>query len=107
MSTDVLKYIVLIVSAPLWLPFAKALWEELNDALRPDGGLFGPEPTQRKREEILDEIAREEPRLVHEPLAHIQNRRNEQPGGGTRPGTQSRSAASNSGARLQRRGFRT
>ena len=44
---------------------------------------------------------------VHEPLAHIQNRRNEQPGGGTRPGTQSRSAAPNSGARLQRRGFRT
>ena len=107
MTTDILKYIVLILSAPLWMPFARALWEELNDALRPDGGLFGPEPTQRKREEILAEIAREEPRLVHEPLAHIQNRQSAQHGGGTRPATQSRPAAPQSGARLQRRGFRT
>ncbi len=107
MATDILKYIVLIASAPLWLPFAKALWEELNDAFRPDGGLFGPEPTQRRREEILAEIAREEPRLVHEPLAHLQNRQSAQPGGRTRPVTQSRPAAPKSGARLQRRAFRT
>jgi len=107
MATDILKYIVLIVSAPLWLPFAKALWEELNDAFRPDGGLFGPEPTQRRRAEILAEIAREEPRLVHEPLAHLQNRRSAQSGGGERPGMSSRPVAPPSGARLQRRGFRT
>lgn len=107
MLTDVLKYVILIASAPIWLPFVKALWEELNDALRPDGGLFGPEPTKRRREEILDEIAQEEMRVVHEPLAHIQTFRSEQSSGGSQPGSPSRTAAPKTDSRQQRRGFRT
>lgn len=107
MNTDILKYVLLIAAAPIWLPFAKALWEELNDALRPDGGLFGPEPTQAKREKILDEIAREDPRVVHEPLAHVQNRSSGQSASGTRQRTPSRPAAPKSEPSRPRRGFRT
>jgi hypothetical protein len=106
MLTDVLKYVLIIALAPIWLPFVKALWEELNDALRPDGGLFGPEPTQRRREEILDEIAQEEMRVVHEPLAHIQSFRTEQASGGSQSGGPSRAAAPKTDTRQQRQGFR-
>lgn len=44
-NTELLKYALLLVSVPFWWPFVKALREELNDALRSEGGLFGEEPT--------------------------------------------------------------
>ena len=69
---ELLKYGLLLGSAPLWLPFAKALWEEFLLALRADGGLTGPEPTPRERRAIEEELAAEgEYSQVHEPLAHL------------------------------------
>jgi len=70
----ILKWILLLASMPIWGPFAKALWEEFKLAMRADGGLFGPEPSRRERERLLAELEAEEPRLVHEPIAHHRER---------------------------------
>ncbi|MFT4542222.1 MAG: hypothetical protein ACI835_004689 [Planctomycetota bacterium] len=69
MNKDLLKITIVLASMPVWLPFAKALWEEFRDAMRGDGGFDGPTPSPAKRKEIEAEIALEEPRIVDEPLA--------------------------------------
>lgn len=69
---ELVKYILALATLPLWGPFAKALWDEFLLALRADGGLSGPQPTPRERSRIEEEIeATEEPRQVHEPIAHL------------------------------------
>lgn len=66
-ATAIVKYLLLFLSAPLWLPFAKALWGEFLKDMRPDGGLVGPIPTPVQRKEIERRISREFPSQVHEP----------------------------------------
>lgn len=70
MTIAILKYLIVFGSAPLWLPFLKALYEELEAALREQGGLFGEEPSAERLAEIRQEIAMEEERVVNEPLAY-------------------------------------
>jgi hypothetical protein len=36
---------ILALTAPLWIPYFKALWHTLNDGLREEGGLLGRPPT--------------------------------------------------------------
>ena len=74
-NISLLKYLLILASSPFWFPFAKALWDEFNDALRLDGGLFGDPPSRTERERIEREIAKEPPRLVSETLAHARVRR--------------------------------
>ena len=85
----ILKYTVLIASAPIWWPFAKALWNDLKDSLREEGGLFGEPPHPRKLEEIRREKELQEDNLVHEPRV-MQGRRssfgNARSGGGASRG---------------------
>jgi hypothetical protein len=35
------KLLILAVTAPLWVRVLRALWAEMNEALEPEGGLFG------------------------------------------------------------------
>lgn len=63
----ILKYVLLFGTAPIWMPFTKAVWTEFLDSLRMDGGLWGPTPTPIQQEEIRRQIEREMPRQVHEP----------------------------------------
>ncbi|MAG62829.1 hypothetical protein CMO84_04835 [Candidatus Woesearchaeota archaeon] len=83
-GTDFLKIGLILAAFPLWGPFAKALYEELQVALRPEGGLFGDNPSPRERRAIEAEIELEEMPQVHEPLAHLRDQL------GHRPGTQGR-----------------
>ena len=69
-TITLVKYLILIASAPFWMPFMRALYEELEAALRDQGGLFGDEPSAEKKAEIRREMAMEEDRVVNEPLAH-------------------------------------
>ena len=46
------------------------LLEELEHALKDQGGLFGDEPSADRVEEIRREMALEEERVVNEPIAH-------------------------------------
>jgi len=75
MNLAIVKWILLMASAPIWLPFAKALWEELEAALRLDGGIWGDPPGAVKRAQILRDIEQEEPRLVHETIANWRARK--------------------------------
>lgn len=66
---EVLRYAIVLVTAPLWLPFVKALWKEFNRALRWEGGLLGRRPSAREVAEIELAARYEEDPLVSEPLA--------------------------------------
>ena len=65
---ELIRYALVLVTIPLWLPFVKAMWKELNRALRYEGGLLGKLPTPQEVREIEREAMREENPLVHEPL---------------------------------------
>jgi len=62
-----IKYGLLIATAPIWYPFLKAIWQELNNSLRSDGGVFGKLPTHRDRAELDQVEFEEEDPLVSEP----------------------------------------
>lgn len=51
-NTEPIKYALIALSAPIWLPFTKALLKEFNDALRDEGGLLGRQPTARELEKM-------------------------------------------------------
>jgi hypothetical protein len=39
-----IQLLALLVTAPFWWPIARVLWAELQEALAPEGGLFGLRP---------------------------------------------------------------
>lgn len=69
-----LKLLLLMLSAPVWIPFVKELWREFNLAMREDGGLFGPIPHPRKAKEIREQIAKEPSPQIHIPKGHLKLR---------------------------------
>ena len=75
LNTEIIKYVVIVGSFPLWLPFARALYIELNDALAAEGGLFGRTPSAREVAIIVADPNRSKSPLVNEefdPHAHGQ-----------------------------------
>ena len=62
------RLLILLVTTPLWLPVMRALWEEVNWMLRDEGGVFGPIPSQRQREELMRPLSKAEDPLVEEPI---------------------------------------
>jgi hypothetical protein len=90
MNQEILRYVLVLVLLPLWIPFLKALWGELLRAMRPEGGLFGPLPRKDQREQIEREMEGEESPVVDEPLAH--RRAAAARGGGRALGSARRSA---------------
>lgn len=62
-----LKALLVLVTAPAWYPFLKAVWEELNEAMADEGGLFGRLPTAKELEDIERERLGKPDPLIHEP----------------------------------------
>jgi len=71
MLQDLLRFGFLLLIAPIWLPFARAMLHELKDLFEEDGGLFGSEPGPRGREVIRARRALRPSPVVHEWVAHI------------------------------------
>lgn len=71
MLQELLRILFVLATAPIWWPFAKAMWQELNDLLEEDGGLFGEEPPPRRKAELREARARRPSPLVHEWVAHF------------------------------------
>jgi len=67
---DLLRWVLLIGAAPIWLPFLRALWRDFNSALREDGGLMGRTPGPRQLEALREERKREPDVLQSEPWVH-------------------------------------
>ncbi|MCK6448539.1 MAG: hypothetical protein L6Q99_19280 [Planctomycetes bacterium] len=66
LNTEPVKYAVVICSFPFWWPFVKAMWEELNDSLAEEGGLFGEEPDAAELARLRADPTRETP-MVSDP----------------------------------------
>ncbi len=62
-----LKGLLVLLTAPVWFPFLKAVWEELNEAMADEGGLFGRMPTHKELEVLERGKRGKEDALVHEP----------------------------------------
>ncbi len=65
---EILKYILLICLAPIWLPFLKELWGEFSLAMRSEGGIFKAPPGPIAKRKLAEELAGEELRQVSEEL---------------------------------------
>ena len=66
LNSEPVKYAIILLTAPFWLPFVKALWRELNDSLREEGGLLGRTPTAQELAEMNREMGAHESALVSE-----------------------------------------
>lgn len=66
-NRDLIRYLILIGSAPIWWPVAKMLWRDFNGALREEGGLLGSQPSPREVDAILAEKKGQPETLVSEP----------------------------------------
>lgn len=66
LNSEPVKYAIILLTAPFWLPFAKALWRELNDSLRDEGGILGRAPTPLELAEMNRELGVHEDSLVSE-----------------------------------------
>ncbi len=67
LQSSVLKYTVVFLTMPLWLPFLKALWEDINESLREDGGLLGQPPSPEMLKRMRWERRNEPDLMVSEP----------------------------------------
>jgi len=70
-NSEFIKYLVIALTIPFWLPFVKALLEDFNDALRDEGGLLGYAPPRSKLEEMNRDLGRYDSVLVSEPWERI------------------------------------
>lgn len=66
-NRELVRWLLLIALMPIGWPFLKALWQDFNEALREEGGLFGSQPSPREVAQILEEKKRQPETLVSEP----------------------------------------
>jgi hypothetical protein len=74
-NKEILRWVLLIGAAPVWLPFLRILWRDFNSALREEGGLFGQPPTARELEELRRQRLSEPDTLISEPWLQPGDRR--------------------------------
>ncbi len=98
LNSEPVKYTILALTAPLWIPFIRALWKTLDDSLREEGGLLGEAPT----EEALRELEREHGRVGESMLSEPLGSDDVLPLGANRP----RPARTSGTSMGRRRGFR-
>ena len=115
LNSEPVKYAIVALSAPLWIPFFKALWHTLNDGLREEGGLLGRAPTEEQLREIERKLGPAASTLVSIPKdgpleASGQRRAPSVSGRGADSGAQGRSAGPGGAGRAKpggpRRTFR-
>ncbi len=75
LNKEILRWVLMIGSAPIWFPFILTLWNDFNDALREEGGLIGEPPSPRELEQIRREQAEKPELLVNEPIVRAGDRR--------------------------------
>ena len=65
LNSEPFKWAIVAITAPIWLPFARALWTELNGSLRAEGGVLGRPPTARELEEMNRNLGKHESPLIN------------------------------------------
>jgi hypothetical protein len=99
-NTEILRWFLLLASAPIWLPFLKALLDDFNSTLAEDGGIFGRTPSRAERERILSEKAKQPDVLISEPWTRRGESRS------ARSGSASNTSGGGAPAPRKRSGFR-
>lgn len=61
------KIFVLVCLAPFWWPILKAMFQEINDTLRDEGGLLGRTPTATEMARLEEKFGKYENPLVSIP----------------------------------------
>ncbi len=69
-----IKLLLVLITAPAWWPFLRAVWEEFNEAMADEGGLFGRIPSAHELVDIERERQGKQESLVHEPWPTDQER---------------------------------
>ena len=75
LNRDILRWLLIFGSAPVWWPFLRTLWRDFNAALEEDGGLFGRAPTGRELERVRRARAARPSTLLSERLVKPGDRR--------------------------------
>jgi hypothetical protein len=70
LNSEPVKYAIVAMAAPLWIPFARALWHTLNDGLRDEGGLLGQPPTEEQLRELEQRYGPAGASLISVPKDH-------------------------------------
>jgi hypothetical protein len=68
LNSEPVKYAILALTAPLWIPFIKALWTTLDDSLRDEGGLMGEAPTREKLREMEEKHGHVAESMLSDPI---------------------------------------
>ncbi len=66
LNSEPVKYALIALTAPFWWPFVRALWRELNDSLRDEGGIFGQPLTRGESDRMNKAEGNHETPLVSE-----------------------------------------
>jgi len=66
LNSEPVKYALIALTAPFWWPFMRALWKELNDSLREEGGILGQQLNRSELERMNKAQGRRESPLVSE-----------------------------------------
>ena len=72
---DLVRYLIVILAAPIWVPFVLTLWRDFNAALRREGGLLGRAPSALELRRLDAQGQPEISRLVSEPIVRPEDRR--------------------------------
>jgi hypothetical protein len=96
LNSEPVKYALIALTTPLWWPFVRELWKELNASLREEGGIFGSQLSAKELEQLQRVQGRRESPLVSETWAEHE--------GGAQRGSRERVAQPT--ARPRARGFR-
>jgi hypothetical protein len=75
LNSEPVKYAVIALASPIWIPFFKALFKEFNDALRDEGGLFGVPPSKEKLAEMDRDLGKFKSPLISELHEDVQRGR--------------------------------
>ena len=102
LNSEPVKYALIALTAPFWWPFVRALWKELNDSLRDEGGILGQQLSRAELERVNKSQGRQESPLVSETWDEHE-RGDDAPSRGARRGARASSAGP---ARPRPRGFR-
>ncbi|MFM7299341.1 MAG: hypothetical protein ACKO4Q_19215 [Planctomycetota bacterium] len=66
LNSEPVKYALIALTAPFWWPFVRAMWKELNDSLRDEGGILGQQLSRAELERMNKAQGRRESPLVSE-----------------------------------------
>jgi hypothetical protein len=74
-TKDIVRYLIVILAAPIWVPFVRTLWRDFNAALRREGGLLGRAPSALELQRLDAQGRPETSRLVSEPIVRPKDQR--------------------------------